>query len=638
MAWRDLPLRAPEFARSVFETIRQPTLVLGEDLCVEIANGAFHQAFGTTPQDVEGRPFADLAEGTLTIPTLPERLNGILNGADAISGIELGREFPRSGGRSFALAAKRIEPRPPAKRHLLIMLDDVTEPEDQERRRDAERAQFRAQLLEAVGQSVIATGMDGTVTYWNQAAALLYGWTATEAAGRQVTELTPSLQSRAQASAIMEALQRGETWTGEFEVQRKDGSHFCALVTDTPYTDEAGNLIGIVGVSSDLTERKGLEAQLRQAQKMEAIGRLAGGIAHDFNNLLTAINGHAQLLLEEMDSDSQFANDARQILSAGDRAVGLTRQLLAFSRKQVLEQQAVDLRRLASDMEQMLRRLIPARVELVLRTDDEPIIARADPSQLGQVLMNLVVNAGDAIEGTGRITIRVGHTTLTPELAAEIPWTVDTGSYAQLTVQDTGNGIPDHVMDQMFEPFFTTKPEGRGTGLGLSTVYGIVKQSGGHVLVDSEQGVGTRFRVLLPVATDVPEEPPVDEQEPSGMPEHATILLVEDDVTVRTLATRVLERLGYRVLTAANGREALETAASHPDIDLVLSDVVMPEMSGGELVDRLREAHPDMKVVLTSGYSEADLHGEVRQRGAAFLAKPFTPESLRQVIADVLGV
>jgi CheY-like chemotaxis protein/two-component sensor histidine kinase len=369
---------------------------------------------------------------------------------------------------------------------------------------------------------------------------------------------------------------------------------------------------------------------------MEAIGRLAGGVAHDFNNLLTAINGHARLLLEDLPAGSQLANDARQILSAGDRAIGLTRQLLAFSRKQVMEQRAVDLRRLAGDMEQMLRRLIPAPIELVLEAEDQPVIARADPSQLGQVLMNLVVNAVDAIEVTGRITLRVGHASMTPELAAEIPWTVRTGRYAQLTVQDTGSGIPDHVMDQIFEPFFTTKSEGRGTGLGLSTVYGIVKQSGGHVLVDSEPGVGTTFRVLLPVAADVPEEP-VEEQELSRMPRGATILLVEDDVAVRTLATRVLERLGCRVLTATNGREALEIADANPDIDLVLSDVVMPEMSGGELVDRLRAAHPDMKVVLTSGYSEADLQGEVRQRGAAFLAKPFTPESLQRVIADVLG-
>jgi two-component system cell cycle sensor histidine kinase/response regulator CckA len=632
-----LPLRhGSEFASAVLETIRQPTLVLGEDLCVEIANAVFHRAFGTTPQEVEGKPFADLAERLLAMPALPETLTGILNGAEPVSGIELRRKIPGNGGRSFALDARRIEFRQPSQRHLLLILDDVTEPEEHDRRRDAERAQFRARLLEAVGQGVIATAMDGSVTYWNQAAERLYGWTAAEAAGRQVTELTPSLHTRAQASAIMDALRRGESWTGEFEVQRKDGSRFCALVTDTPFLDDAGNLVGIVGVSSDLTERKELEGQLRQAQKMEAIGRLAGGIAHDFNNLLTAINGHARLLLEDLPADSPLANDAHQILSAGDRAAALTRQLLAFSRKQVLEKRAVDLRRVAGDMEQMLRRLIPERIELILETDDQPVVVRVDPGQLGQVLLNLVVNAGDAIEGAGRVTIGVGHTAMTPELAARIPWTVPPGRYAHLTVQDTGSGIPDDVLDQIFDPFFTTKPEGRGTGLGLSTVYGIVKQSDGYVLVDTEQGVGTTFRVLLPVTTDVPEEA-VQEPEPARIRKGATVLLVEDDSAVRTLAMRVLDRVGYRVLAATNGRDAIEIAAANPDIDLVLSDIVMPEMSGGELVDQLRETHPDLKVVLTSGYSEADLQGDVRHRGAAFLAKPFTPESLRRCIASVLG-
>lgn len=632
-----MPLRnGAEFARAVFETIRQPMLVLAEDLSVEMANGAFHRAFANTPDEVEGRPFADLAEDPLTMPALSAMLMGILNGADAISGIELRGELPRIGGRSFALSAKRIEVPLPAERHLLIMFDDVTEPEEQERRRDAERAQFRAQLLEAVGQAVIATGMDGTVTYWNKAAERLYGWTAAEAAGKQMTDLTPSSHSLAQGHSIMEALRGGRTWAGEFEVQRKDGSRFPALVTDTPFMDDSGNLVGIVGVSSDLTERKGLEGQLRQAQKMEAIGRLAGGVAHDFNNLLTAINGHARMVLDDLPVESLLANDVRQILSAGDRAAGLTRQLLAFSRKQVLEQRAVEVRRLAGDMEQMLRRLVPERIELVLKTADQPVIARADPGQLGQVLMNLVVNASDAIDAAGRITITVDETTVTPEHAAGVVWSVRTGRYTQLTVQDTGSGIPVHVMDQIFEPFFTTKPEGLGTGLGLSTVYGIVKQSGGHVIVDSEPGVGTTFRVLLPVATDVPEEA-VEVRETSRPLKGYTILLVEDDGAVLTVAMRALERSGCRVLTATNGREALEVAAANPDIDLVLSDLVMPLMSGGELADRLRETHPDMKIVLTSGYSEADLRGEVRQKGAAFLAKPFTLDSLRRVITDVLS-
>ena len=507
---------------------------------------------------------------------------------------------------------------------------------EQERRREAERAHFAARLLDAVGQSVIAVDPDGIITYWNHAAEVLYGWTAAEAIGRPAADVTPTTPSRAQTQAIESALERGQAWTGELEVRGKGERKLPALVTDAPLLDDAGQRVGVVRVTSDLSERKELEAQLRQAQKMEAIGRLAGGVAHDFNNLLTAITGHARMLLEDMPASSPLADDVRQILSAGDRAAVLTRQLLAFSRKQVLEQRAVDMRRLVRDMQQMLRRLIPERIELVVDTDDEPIIARADPGQVGQVLMNLVVNAGDAIADAGRITIDIRNVGMTPERAAEIPWTVEPGDYAQLTVRDTGSGIPDDVMERIFEPFFTTKAEGRGTGLGLSTVYGIVKQSGGHVVVDSRGGVGTTFCVLLPVASEAPVEPQ-QERAPTPPRRDALVLLVEDDTSVRNLAVRVLERLGYRVVTATNGREALEIASSQQGIDLVVSDVVMPEMSGGELVDRLRAAHPDLKVVLTSGYSEADLKGQVRQKGDAFLVKPFTPDGLTRVVAAVLN-
>jgi PAS domain S-box-containing protein len=507
---------------------------------------------------------------------------------------------------------------------------------EMERRVEAERAQFRARMLDAVGQAVIATDLAGNVTYWNRAAEQLYGWTAAEAIGRKVVELTPTDASREQAAAIMDALQRGEPWSGEFEAKRKAGERFPALVTDAPILDDAGQLVGIVGISSDLTERRELERQLRQAQKMEAIGRLAGGIAHDFNNLLTAINGHSSMLLEDLPDDSPFRDDIRQILNAGDRAAALTRQLLAFSRKQVLEERAVDVCKLISDMQRLLRRLIPERIDLLIAMDDTPIVARADPDQLGQVVMNLLVNAGDAIEGAGRISIRVAAIELTPDMASAIPWAVHAGPYAQLLVEDTGAGMHPELLTHIFDPFFTTKPAGKGTGLGLSTVFGIVKQSGGHVLVESEPGRGSTFKVLLPLAQERPDEGIVDATPTAARP-GGLVLLVEDEAAVRNLASRVLQRLGYRVLTAANGREALEIADAHGGrIDLVVTDVVMPELSGVELVDRLHERYPTIKVVLMSGYSEADLRGEVRTRGA-FMVKPFTPDSLGRVVADALS-
>ena len=434
----------------------------------------------------------------------------------------------------------------------------------------------------------------------------------------------------------METLRAGDTWSGELEMQRVDGTSFHALVANAPILDEDGQLVGVIGVSSDVTERRLLEDQLRQAQKMEAIGRLAGGVAHDFNNLLTAIKGHSALLLEDLPADSPHADDVDQILRSADRAAALTRQLLAFSRKQLLEERSVDLADVVLEMKPMLLRLVPERIALIVE-EAESCVVRADPSQLTQVVMNLVVNAADAIEASGRIILRVEKVDLSPEDIAAIPWPVDAGSYAQLAVIDDGSGMAPAVLERIFEPFFTTKGEGRGTGLGLSTVYGIVKQSAGHVITESEPGVGTSFRVLLPRRAGEADQ--VQQTEASAHSfEGGVILLVEDDAAVRALARRVLNRAGYDVLDASDGREALRLAEQYSTtIDLVLSDVVMPELGGVELADHLRERYPGLKVVLTSGYSEAEVSGAVRRRGSAFLVKPFTPESLLRVVAETLA-
>ncbi|MBR9989913.1 MAG: PAS domain S-box protein [Gemmatimonadetes bacterium] len=630
--------RQRQFQAELLERVGQPVMAVDQHANVTYWNQACEDLTGWKREELLGRQVLD------TIILSEDREVGLQARLAAQGGSRWDGEITlvcKDGGtrtvRASVTPAVNPDGSPGGRIAAGVDVSELKAAEKQ-KRRDSERARFQARLLDAVGQAVIATDLEGRVLYWNQAAVDLYGWTQAEAIGRNVTEVTPSLGSRAFAEEIMLSLSRGQAWSGEIELCDRDGVCFPALVTNAPMFDEDGRLISIVGLSSDLRGQKELEKQLQQAQKMEAIGRLAGGIAHDFNNLLTAINGHAEMIRDELPADSQSAEDIRQVLKASDRAAALTRQLLAFSRKQVLELRPIDLRTVVGDLEQMLKRLISERIEFHVDVGEMPAVARADPHQLGQVLMNLVINARDAVESGGRITVRVDHAELTEEDTSVLPWSIEPGRYARLSVQDTGPGIPPGILSHIFEPFFTTKPEGKGTGLGLSTVYGIVKQSGGHVLVDSVEGSGATFRVLLPLADAPAEETPRAKQETRLEHKGGTILLVEDDSAVRRLGLRVLERLGYTVLQAENGMEALEIAMERgAEIDLVVSDVVMPGLSGVELVDRLREYRPDIRVVLTSGYSEAELRGEVRGKGTAFLGKPFTPDALMRVVAQTLA-
>ena len=502
----------------------------------------------------------------------------------------------------------------------------------------AERVRFQADLLAAVAQAVIAVDLEFRVQYMNRAAEELYHWQAEAAIGRNISEVVPTRDPGSRNTAILAALRRGESWTGEVEVLRADGSAMMVQVTNAPFINAAGELLGIIGVSTDVTDRRLLEEQLRQAQKMEAIGRLAGGVAHDFNNILTAIKGHTGMLLEELPPDAPGRPDALEIQRAAERAASLTRQLLAFSRKQVLEMRLIDLAAAVREIEPMVRRLVPERIELQISAESEAVV-RADQGQLGQVLMNLVVNAADAIEDEGTVTVAVAVCEIGTDATEATSHGIVPGAYGEIVVRDTGVGMSRATIEHIYEPFFTTKTAGKGTGLGLPTVYGIVKQSGGYIIVDSELGVGSVFRVLLPrlSAPPDPAAEPAAQSLPLRTRRGGVILLVEDDPTVRALEKRVLERAGYQILEAVNGRRALELVEQHQgSIDVVLSDVVMPELGGVELERRLRERFPNLRVILTSGYSEAELRGEVRRAGAAFLVKPFTPQSLLEIISQTL--
>ncbi|MEJ2215168.1 MAG: PAS domain S-box protein [Gemmatimonadota bacterium] len=408
-----------------------------------------------------------------------------------------------------------------------------------------------------------------------------------------------------------------------------------------PFLKEERELLDSVATAvNEALEHERLQKELVQAQKIETIGRLAGGVAHDFNNLLTVIRGTAQMVIEDLPEGGSIRGDVEQILAASARGATLTRQLLAFSRKEILKEELFYVRDAVDELEPLLRRLIPERIELHFEAGSERGPVKADRGKLMQAIMNLAVNARDAVEGDGRISFGVDTYEIAQrEAAEEIPWLVAPGCYVRVSVKDTGTGMSDEVLSRIFEPFFTTKSEGKGTGLGLSVVYGFVKQSGGHIFVDTEPGRGTVFHLLLPVAEAgaVPGEHGPGRQAGMAGQAGATVLLVEDNPSVRGVTVRMLEREGCAVIEASSGREALDLARENGDrIDIAISDMVMPEMGGAELAERLRELLPDLKIVLMSGYSADELGARTLDPDMSFLEKPFDREDLARVLAENL--
>jgi PAS domain S-box-containing protein len=424
----------------------------------------------------------------------------------------------------------------------------------------------------------------------------------------------------------------------EVKWKRKDGSPITVRLSGRAVVNARHESEGFEMIAEDVTERRAFEEQLRQSQKMEAIGRLAGGVAHDFNNLLTVIKGYAELLLDGYGGADPRRGDLEEIRKAADRAGALTRQLLAFSRQQVLAPKTLNLNQVVHSMEGMLRRLLGENIELSTALGKEVGQLRADPGQLEQVLMNLAINARDAMPGGGKLSIDTVNVEIDDLAAREHP-TIAPGRYVQLAVSDTGIGMDDKTQAHIFEPFFTTKEMGKGTGLGLSTVYGIVKQSGGDIWVHSEIGVGTTFKVYLPRVDALPEvSPGPGVPVAHRAPRTATVMLVEDEAGVRALVRKFLERSGYLVLEASGADEALASARRHDgEIDVLLTDVVLPRMSGSELAKRLQQLRPATRVLYMSGYTDdAIVHHGVLSAGAAFVQKPFTADSLTRKLREIL--
>lgn len=507
-----------------------------------------------------------------------------------------------------------------------------------ERRRAEDRVRFQAMLLDQVGEAVVATDPTGAITYWNRFAERLFGWRGDEVLGRAVVEIIPNESCPHQNPRIRELIESGESWTGELVLTRRDGSEFPGIVTYSPIRDGAGPIVGVVGICADLTDQKRLEEQLRQTQKMEAIGQLAGGLAHDFNNVLTAIAGHAELLLADLAPTHPIRGDLEEILQAANRATSLARQLLTFSRRQVVSPTILDLNAVVVEMERMLRRLLGEDIEFTMELDGALGQVRADRGQIEQVLLNLSVNARDAMPGGGRLRIATRNEMITGA-DARAQLVPAPGEYVALEVSDNGCGMDAEVASRIFEPFFTTKEQGRGTGLGLSMVYGIVKQSGGGIEVASEPGRGTTLRVYLPrvtaqAAPSAPASPPGGGRAGDG----EVVLLAEDDVAVRGLIRRILVNKGYRVIETEGGLDALDyIEGSSEPIDLVITDVVMPGIAGPELASRVAAGRPGTRVLFISGYAEETALAEVEPRaGIGFLEKPFDPDALTRKVRELL--
>ncbi len=579
--------------------------------------------------DEEGRPYP-LDQLPLAIALREQR---------EVSGLEHGIIAPNGEVKWLSVNAAPLVDENGELSGAVASFRDITEHKQTLRSLRAERDKAQ-KYLDIAGVIIVALDNQGEITLMNRKGLQVLGYTEEEVIGKNWfdTFMPDSIKER-----VREVFQ--DLMAGNIEVAEhfqnpcltKSGEERMIAWHNTVVTDDSGHIFGTLSSGEDVTERLKLEEQLRQAQKMEAIGRLTAGIAHDFNNMLTAINGFAELMQLEVRADDPLHDSVNKILTSGRRAADLVRQLLAFSRKQIFEPQVLNLNYVVTGMEKMLQRVIGEHIhmEIVLSPDLWPV--KVDLAQIEQVIVNLAVNARDAMPGGGQLTIETANITLGEDYAAS-HLEVQPGDYVLLAISDTGGGMSQEVKAHIFEPFFTTKELGRGTGLGLSTVYGIVKQSGGHIWVYSEEKQGTTFKIYLPRAQEMPRpaaRQPLIADIPVG---DETILLVEDDSQVRDLARRTLERQGYTVLEARNSREAWQVFTSHTGpIHLLLTDVVMPGLSGKSVADQLAEINPDLKVLFMSGYTGNIVvhHGELEE-GIAFLQKPLSPSALARKVRQVL--
>jgi PAS domain S-box-containing protein len=497
-----------------------------------------------------------------------------------------------------------------------------------------------AAIIEYSDEAIVSKTVDGIVIGWNHGAEKQYGYTAEEMIGRNTSILFPPDHYQ-EYLRIMRQVRNGEAVPSFDTVRRrKDGSLINVSVGFTPIETREGDVVGSSKYSHDITRLKKLEAQFIEAQKMEVVGHLASGLAHDFNNILVVIMGYSDLLALELGPENPLGKYTVEIRHASDRAAGLTRQLLIFSRKQTVQLVVLNLNEVVGELEKMLRRLIDENIEMRIVPGIQIGRIKTDAGYLGQVLMNLIVNARDAMPDGGKLTIATSNTMLDEDYARTHPGIVS-GNYVMLSVSDTGTGMTAEVKAHLFEAFFTTKPTGKGTGLGLATCQTIVQQSGGHIDVDSEVGQGANFKIYFPQVEQPLETASNPVNPTASLPRGAeTVLVVEDEPSLRQLTCGILKAQGYEVLSASHGQDALQVAREHKGspIHLVVTDVIMPHMGGKVMAEWLKTTYPDLKILFTSGYTDDAIthNGDTMEAGVKFLSKPYTPTMLVNKVRALL--
>ncbi len=647
---RDLDLKVQERTRTIQQSAaRFRSLIenIADGILLADANGVAFFETDTTGK-VLGYPnneFMGQAVSDVAHPNDRSAILGVLSEAlarpDALIQVPASRFRHRDGRWVWieGTAVNRLSD--PNIQGIVLNYRDVTSRIEAQQALRKSEVLYRA-IVETAEEAIVMTDFEGRILLTNRRFSELTGYSSQELSGKSL-EMVIFPEDRELIRSKLALRKLGISDQYDLRLCNKDGGVVPVLVSAGSVRAPDGSTLGAVKLMTDISVRKSLEDQLRQAQKMEAIGVLAGGISHDFNNVLTVILGYVNLLLKNFRPDDQIYPDLDEIRSSALRAADLTRQLLAFSRQQVLRPRVIDLNEILSDQAKMLRRILGEDIQFIMNPSAEATPVFADPIQIDQVVLNLAVNARDAMPRGGTLTVTVLRSEMDTLNAQQLG--LKPGPYGLINVKDTGHGMDKVTMARIFDPFFTTKPPGKGTGLGLSTVFGIIRQSNGAIEVKSEPEKGTEFRIWIPIAGDqdiepapVPESIPKKDLSTGHSLQRGTILVVEDDEKVRKFVYTILSRSGYEVLTAASGGDALIIFEKQADrVDLVLSDLVMPVMAGDELVQRLRQSDPELRVILMSGNPSWRTKDVEIPADIPFLEKPFGPEALLECVQRVLG-
>jgi PAS domain S-box-containing protein len=493
-----------------------------------------------------------------------------------------------------------------------------------------------ASVIDQIMEAIVITDLKGKIDYVNPAFEQITGYPRDEALGQHIASLSGDTQDQNFYDKLWKTLQKGETWRGQAINHRKDGQAYREEAIFSPIRGSGGQIINYVAIKRDITQQSELQEQLWQAQKMDAVGRLSGGIAHDFNNILTVIKNYAEFVRDVLPEEDEAFDDINRVIDSTKQAADLTQQLLVFARSKVIRPQIVNLNETIGKMDKMLRSMVRENIGLIINLQPGLSPINVDPGQIEQVIINLVINACDAMPDGGKLLLVTRNVTVSQDDLTSVK-ELDPGEYVELLVRDTGMGMSEEVRLRIFEPFFTTKVAGKGTGMGLATVYGIVKQHGGNVTVRSKPGLGSVFKVYIPQKQEKAAEPEGKTARLKAPQGHETVLVVEDETEVRRAAVRILQRSGYKVLDAENGLAAVEVIRANDDLQLVVTDVVMPEMDGYALADWIRLERPSLKIIMVSGYAEEQIPGSgVGNHSEAFMQKPFSAFKLAQTVRNLL--